>query len=101
MRPTAPFLLIEQIRPTTAEVDDLGTPIAILLESHAAEAVESITDTLTAAHHAFILIISEAALVADACERRRSHVGVADWTLAIAFIAEPADVDSRHLAAHH
>jgi hypothetical protein len=40
------LLLVEQIRPRTTQIDDLGAPIAILFKSRTFEAVESIGDAL-------------------------------------------------------
>lgn len=40
------LLLVEQIRPRTAQVDNLRTPIPILLQSRALEAVERVRDAL-------------------------------------------------------
>jgi D-Tyr-tRNAtyr deacylase len=58
-------------------------------ETH--KAVERIADSFAAAHDAFVLVVSEGALVADAREGRRSHVTIADGAFAIALIAEAAD----------
>lgn len=99
--PPSPLLLIKQIGPRAAQVHDLGTTIAILLEAGALEAVEGITDTLAAAHDALVLVVAEGALVADARQRRRPHVRVAHGTLAVAFVAQPPDVDPGQFAAHH
>lgn len=94
------LLLVEQIRPGTPQIDDLRTAVPILLEARALEAVERIADALAAAHDAFVLVVAERALVADAHQGRRAHVGIAHGAFAIAFVAEPADRDARLLAAH-
>jgi hypothetical protein len=94
------LLLVEQIRPRTAQVYNLRTPISIFLQPRALEAVESVRDTFAPAHHALVLIVSERALVADPDESRGSHVGVADGALAVAFVAETADGDAGGLATH-
>ncbi len=97
----APLLLIKQIRPTTAQIDNLGATIAILLEARALEAVEGVADALAAADDALVLVVAEGALVADARQRRRPHVRVAHGALAVALVAQSPDVDPRQLAAHH
>ncbi|KAF7504070.1 hypothetical protein GJ744_002835 [Endocarpon pusillum] len=97
----SPLLLIEQIGPGAAEIDDLGTAVAILLEAGALEAVEGVADALAAADDAFVLVVAERALVADARQRRRPHIRVAHGALAVAFVAQPPDVDAGQLAAHH
>lgn len=55
---------------------------------------------LAATNHTLILIISKAALVADANESGGPHVRVADGAFAVAFIAETPDGDAGLLAAH-
>jgi hypothetical protein len=89
------------IRPRTAQIDDLGTPIPVLLEACALKAVEGVRDTLATADHALVLVISEAALVAYPDERRRPHVRVAHGALAVALVAEPPDGDAGLFAAHY
>lgn len=63
-------------------------------------AVEGVADPLAAADDALVLVVAEAALVADAHERRGPYVRVADGALAVALVAEPPDGDARLLAAH-
>lgn len=94
------LLLIKQIGTAAAEVDDLGTAVAVALEPRALEAVEGVADALAAAHNALVLVVAEGALVADARQRRRPHVRVAHGALAVALVAQAADVDARKLAAH-
>ena len=72
------LLLIKQIRPRTAQVDDLRTAVAVLLQASAFEAVEGIGNALAAAHDALILVVAKGALVADAHEGLGADVGVAD-----------------------
>ena len=88
------------ISPRAAEVDDLGTPVAVLFEARALEAVKGVRYALAAAHDALVLVVAEAALVADADERRRAHVRVAHGALSVALVTEAADGDARLLAAH-
>jgi hypothetical protein len=95
------LFLVEQIGPTATQVDDLRASISVLLQARALEAVEGIADTLAAAHDALVLVVAKGALVADAHESGRSHVGVADGAFAVTFVAEPADADARLLAAHY
>lgn len=82
------LLLVEQVRPATPQVDNLWTTIPILLEPRTLKAVERIADAFPAAHDAFVLVVAKAALVADADQGRRSHIGVAHGTFAVAFVAE-------------
>lgn len=89
------------IRPRTAQVDNLGAPVAVLLEARALEAVEGVRDAFAAAHDALVLVVAEAALVADAHQRRRAHVGIAHGALAVALVAEPPDRNAGLLAAHY
>lgn len=56
---------------------------------------------LAAAHYTLILVISEAAFVANSHQGCGPDVGVANGTFAIAFIAEPADGNTRLLPAHN
>jgi len=94
------LLLIEQIRPRTAQIDNLRTPVPILLQPSALEAVKGVGDALAAADDALVLVVAEAALVADANKRCGAHVGVADGALAVAFVAEAADCYAWLFAAH-
>jgi hypothetical protein len=94
------LLLVKQIRPRTSQIDDLRTPIAILLQPSTLEAVERVTDALATAHDALVLEVAEAAFVTDAHERRGPYVAVAHWALAVTFVAETAERDAGGLAAH-
>jgi hypothetical protein len=94
------FLLVEQIRPRTSQIYNLRAAVAILLQTCTLEAVESITDALAAADDALVLVISIGTFVANAQERCRSHVRVADGAFAIAFVTQAADGDAGLLAAH-
>lgn len=95
------LLLIKQIRPRAPQIDNLRTPVSVLLQARALKAVERVADALAAAHDAFVLVVAEGALVADAHERRGPHVRVTHGTLAVALVAEAADRDARLLAAHY
>ena len=94
------FLLVEQIRPTTSQVDNLWTTISILFQSCTLEAVERVTDTFTTANDAFVLVIAERTFITDPNEGSRSHVGIANRAFAIAFVAKTTDGDSGSLATH-
>ena len=94
------LLLVKQIRPRRAEVDDLGTPITVLFEARALEAVEGVADAFAAADDALVLVVAKGALVADAHERGRAHVRVAHGALAVALVAQPAQRNAGLLAAH-
>jgi len=89
------------IRPRTAEIYNLGAPVPVLLEPGAFEAVKGVRDALAAADDALVLVVAEAALVADAHQRRRPHVRVAHGALAVALVAEASDGDAGLLAAHY
>jgi hypothetical protein len=95
------LLLVKQIGPRTAQIDNLRTPIPILLQTRTLKAVKRVRDALAAAHDALVLVVAEGAFVADAGERGGAHVGVADGALAVAFVAEAADGDAGLLAAHY
>ena len=107
------LLLVEQIRPRTTQIDNLGAPIAILFQPCTFEAVEGVRDTLlqqlvrspgkqmkrdltylAAAHDTFVLVVAEGAFVADSYESGWTDVGVAYWAFAVAFVAETADGDA-------
>lgn len=94
------LLLIKQIRPATPKIDNLRTPIPILLQPGTLKAVKCIRNTLTAADDTFVLIVAEAAFVANADESGGPDIGVADWTFAVAFVAEAPDGYAGLLAAH-
>ena len=89
------------IGPRTPQINNLGTPVPVLLQAGTLEAVKGVRDALAAAHDALVLVVAEAALVADAHQRRGPHVRVAHGALAVALIAEPADGDAGLLAAHY
>lgn len=94
------LFLVEQICSRTTQVYDLRAPISVLFQPRALEAVESVGDAFTAADDALVLVVAERALVADAHESGRAHVGVADRTFAVALVAKTADGDAACLATH-
>lgn len=95
------LLLVEQVRPTTTQIYNLGAPIPILFQARALEAVEGVGNALAAAYDALVLVVAKGAFVADARERRGAHVRVADGALAVAFVAQAPDGDAGLLAAHY
>jgi len=95
------LFLIKQIRPRTPQINDLWTPITVLLESCAFEAIECVRNAFAAADYTLVLVVAEGALVADADEGCRPHIGIADGTFAITFVAETTDCYARLLAAHN
>jgi hypothetical protein len=95
------LLLIEEVGPRRSEIDDLRTSIAILFESGALETVEGVGNTFAATDDTFVLVITERTFITDACQSRRSNVGIAHRTLPVAFVAQSADGDSGLLAAHY
>ena len=94
------LFLIEQIRPTTSQIDNLRAAVPVLLQARALEAVEGIRDTLATAYNALVLVVPKGAFVADAGESRGAHVRVANGAFAVTFVAETADGDAGLLAAH-
>jgi len=95
------LLLVKQIRPRTAQINNLRTPIPIFLQARTFKTVESVGNSFAAAHDAFVLVVAERAFVADAGEGCGAHVGVADGTFAVAFVAETAEGDAGGFAAHY
>jgi hypothetical protein len=85
---------------TTTQIYDLRTSISILLQSCAFEAVKSVRDPFTTAYHTLILIVSEAALIANPDESCGANIGITNGTFAIALVAETADGDTRLFPAH-
>lgn len=75
------------ISPRTAEIYDLGTSIAVFLQTGTFEAVKCVGDPLAAAHNALVLVVAEAALVADSDQGRGTNIRVAYGTFAVAFVA--------------
>ena len=94
------LLLIKQIRPRTTQIYNLGTPIAIFLETCTFEAVKGVADAFAAADDAFVLVVSKGALIADANESCGTDVGIADGAFAVTFVAEAADCYAGLFAAH-
>lgn len=85
------FLLVEQVRPRTSQINNLRTAVSILLKARTFEAVEGITDTLATADDTLVLVVTEGALIADSHEGRGAHVGVAHGAFAVALVAKAAD----------
>ena len=94
------LLLVKQIRPTTSQIDNLRTPVPILLQPRTLEAVECVRNPFAAAHDAFVLVVAETAFVADADKGRGPYVAVAYGAFAVAFVAEAADGYAGGFAAH-
>jgi len=97
--PLPPLLLVKQIRPRTAQIHNLGTAVAILLEPGALGTVEGVADALAAADDAFIGVVAETAFVADAGQSGGADVAVADGAFAVAFVAEARERDAGGFAA--
>jgi hypothetical protein len=95
------FLLIKQIRPRAPQINNLRTPIPILLEPRTLKTIKRVADALAPADDTFVLVVSERTLVAYADERGRPHVRVADGAFAVAFVAQAADGDTGLFAAHY
>ena len=94
------LLLVEQIRPTTTQIYDLRTTVAVFLQARALEAVEGVGDAFATAHDALVLVVAEGALVADVGQGCWAHVGIADGAFAVALVTETADGYPSLLAAH-
>ncbi|EZF95620.1 hypothetical protein H113_04067 [Trichophyton rubrum MR1459] len=95
------FPLEEQIGPRAAQVDNLRTPIPILLQSGTFETVERVTDPFPATYNAFVLEVAKGAFIAHAHQSRRPHIGVADGTFAVTFVAQAPDSNAGLLSAHN
>lgn len=93
------FPLVEQIGLGRAQVDNLRTAIAVLLEQRALLAVVGIAHARPTANHAAALVRAIVALVADTHQRRRPHIRIADDTLAVALFAQTPNGDAGLLAA--
>jgi hypothetical protein len=92
--------LIKQIRPRTPQINNLRTPIPILLQPRAIRTIIRITNPDAAADNALARVIAKGAFVADAHLRCWAHVAVADGAAAVVALAEAADADSCLAAAH-
>jgi hypothetical protein len=92
--------LVEEVGLGATEVDDLGAPVPVLLLLRALLAVVGVRDAHAAADDAPPLERPVVALVADADQRARPHVRVADDALAVALLAQPPDGDAGLLPAH-
>jgi len=95
------LFLVEQIRSRGSQIDNLRTPISVLLQPRTLKAVKGIRDSLATADHTLVLVVAKGAFVADAGEGGWAYVGVADGAFAVAFVAKAADGNSRLLAAHY
>jgi len=91
---------LDTYRPRASQIDYLWTPVSILLEPRALEAVEGIADTLSTADDALVLIVAKGAFITYTDQCRRTNVGVADGAFAIAFVAEPTNSNTGLFAAH-
>lgn len=93
--------LIEQISFGTPEVDNLRTAISVFLLLRALLAVIGVGDAETSANHAPALVGAVVTLVANSHQGTRSHIGIANHTLPVAFLAQAADGNPRLLPAHN
>ena len=85
------LFLVKQIRPTTSQIDNLGTSISVFFQACTLKAVEGVTDTLTTANDTFVLVVAKRAFIADARKGSGAYVGVTYGAFAVAFVAEAAD----------
>lgn len=81
------FTFIKQIFTAGTQIDNLRTPITVVFQTCAFEAVERITDAFLTTDEAFIAVVSERAFVACSHECRGANVRVANDAFAIAFRA--------------
>ena len=115
------FLLVEQIRSRTAQIDNLRTPIPIFLQPRTFETVESVRDALfplplasirppregreeaylSATDNTFILVVAKGAFVTDTDKCCGTHVAIADGAFAVTFVAETTDCYAWLLTTHY
>lgn len=95
-----PLLLIEHVHPAGADVDNLGTPIAVLLEHHAAVAVVRVADARVATDHALLSSLSKRTLFTDPRLCRGPHERIARGTAAVTLVAQLADTCAGLLETH-
>lgn len=92
--------LVEEIRFSTTQIDNLGAPVSILLQLSALLAVVGIRDPDPTTDNASSLERSVVALITYPHKRARAHVGITYHAFAIIFLAQPSDGDSWLLTAH-
>lgn len=83
--------LVPEVRLGTAQVDDLGTAIPVLLHLHALLAVVGIRYPWASAYRAPSLEGTEVAFITNLDEAAGPDIGVADDALTITLFAKPAD----------
>lgn len=83
--------LIEQVRFGGSQVNNLWTAVSVLFLDRALLAVVGIRDTGSSTDDTSSLIRSVVAFIADPDQGTRTHVRVADDTLAVAFFAQAAN----------
>lgn len=94
------LLLIEQIRPRTTQIYNLGTAIPILFQSSTLETIECVTNSFASANNTFVLVVAEGAFIAYAHKCGGTHIGIAHGAFAVALIAESTYRYTRLFAAH-
>jgi len=92
--------LVEQICPRRTEIYNLWTTVSVFFEPRALVAVKGVRDALAATDDALSRIVSKRAFIAYPNERSRPHVGIADGTFSVAFVAQAADGDAGLLSTH-
>lgn len=95
------FPLVEQVCFGGTQVHNLWTPVSVLFLLCALLAVVSVGNSNTTADHAAPLIRAVVALVANAHQRAWPDVGVADYTLSVTLLAQPANSNAGLFAAHN
>jgi hypothetical protein len=92
---------VEEISLCLTQVDDLRTPIPVLLHLRALFAVVRIGNASASADDALAFVRTVIALIAQAHNIARPHVGVADHALPVALVAQAPNSNSALFAAHH
>merc|ERR1719420_1125143 len=95
------FHLVEQVCLAATQVDNLWTPISVLLLHSALLTVIRITDARAPTDDTPALIRAIVALVANPDESARPHIGVADHTLSVTLFTQPPNGNSSLLSAEY
>jgi hypothetical protein len=96
-----PTPLVKQVRPTSTKVNDLRTPIPILLQPGTLRTIIRIRYSRRTADDTAPAVRAEITLVADAHERFWADVRVADGAFSVAFLTETADGYAWLASAHY
>lgn len=100
LRESILFALVKLIHSHRAQVDYLWTTVSILLQLHTLFTVISISSANAVADETSVLIGAVVALIAYPHQDSGSNIRVADHTLAITLVAQPANRYPNLLPAH-